>query len=871
MKALSYLTAFYFIVFGLTQASAACPNLTLSYTHPGQNGCGVPQNIVFNNTSTGTAANNNTWYYWRVNGVLVDSSINTIPNFTYSFGAPGNYTVRMIARTAGNCRDSIQQNIVITSNTPQVYNGAALLSYQPIWNNCILNPLQNDNFSINIASNVLLNNYTIIWGDGSPNASGVSLAIGSAVTHTYTALGLYTVRIVTVNGTCTDTISGTVFNLRPVSTSIKPLPSGQLAGCAPHAITFQDSTQNALPGTILTWNFGDGNIIIRNWTQANQPISHTYMPTGVGNCVYTVSLRAFNPNCNTGPNNVSTYTISPVLIFDKDDARITPPTNLCLPSLTYTFGNSSVDNCITGQRYYYWDFGDGNNSGWITSKGPQTHTFPSYGNYTIMLIDSNGCGSDTTYSTVVLNTPPQVGFTLTPRFGCAPLTVAVTDTSIGIGNTRTWTFTGGTPASSTLVGRNVTYNNPGTYIVRLAISNICATNVIRRDTVRVYAKPIVQIGNAVSGCAPHTINPINNTVNQSPTATYYWDFGNGQTSTQRNPGSITYNNGGNFNIKLVVKDTCGIDSQLVSITVSTLPIAKFSADTVCRNTATLFTGNSTLSTGDVITQHKWYFGNGDSSTSISTNQNYTYPTHGIFTAVLKITTDKSCVDVDTFSVLVKPIPFVSFNYLPANICDKQVVNFNATATSNIIQHRWSFGTIDTAKIEDTSYLFQAPGNYTIIYTATNNTGCLASTTQNITILPNPDARLFRGNSCSNQVTEFKDSSKVGFGNTITQWAWDFDNNGITDSTTQHATFRFLNAGAFNTKLTVTTNNGCSNTDSLNTDVYLSPLANFNPVSTSTCVNDTFTFNNNSFGSIVYGWNFGDNANNVIESTATPMK
>ena len=875
MKALYYLIAFCLVIFNLTHASATCSNVTLSFTQPGQNGCGVPQNIVFNNTSTGTAANSNTWYYWHVNGVLVDSTLNTVPHFTYSFGAPGNYIVRMIASTTSNCRDSIQQNIIITSNTPQVYNGAAVLSYQPIWNNCILNPLQNDNFSIGISSNVVLNNYTINWGDGSLNASGTGLALGSSINHTYTSLGLYTVRIVTVNGTCTDTIKGAVYNMRPVSTSIKPLPSGQLAGCAPHTITFQDSTQNALPGTILTWNFGDGTVITRDWSQANQPISHTYLPVGVGNCVYTVALRAFNPNCNTGPNNVSTYTISPVLIFDKDDARITPPTNLCLPSLTYTFSNSSIDNCITGQRYYYWDFGDGKNSGWITSKAAQTHTFPGYGNYTIMLIDSNGCGSDTTYAVVVLNTPPQVGFTLTPKFGCAPLTVTVNDTSIGIGNIRNWTFTGGTPVSSTLVSRNITYNNPGIYVVRLAISNLCATNVIRRDTVRVYAKPIVQIGNALSGCAPHTINPINNTVNQSPTATYYWDFGNGQTSTQRNPGNITFNSGGNFIIKLVVKDTCGNDSQQVGITVSTLPTAKFSADTVCRNTATKFIASSTLATGDVITQHKWYFGNGDSTTSISTNQNYTYPSQGVFKVVLKITTDKNCIDVDTMSVLVKTAPIVSFNYLPANICDKQVVTFNATATTttpgNIVQHLWSFGTTDSARVEDTTYLFQAPGNYTIIYTATNNTGCLASTTQNISVLPNPDARLFRGNSCSNQVTEFKDSSTVGFGNTITQWAWDFDNNGTIDSSNQHPTFRFINAGAFITKLKVTSNNGCSDTDSLITIVNTSPIANFNPVNASLCLNDTFLLNNLSVGAKSYSWNFGNNAIVVLDSMGTPLK
>ena len=854
---------------------AACTNLNLSFTNTAQNGCGVPQNIVFDNTSTGTNANNNVKYYWRVNGVLIDSTINTGPNFNYAFLAPGTYTVRMIARTAGNCRDSIQHNITITSASPQVYNATATLTYQPVWNNCILNPLQNDNYTVNISSNVVLNNYTILWGDGPATASGASLPIANIVSHTYTTLGAYTVKIITENSGCFDTLTGLVYNMRPVSTSIKPLPAGQLAGCAPHTITFQDSTQHALPGTVLTWNFGDGTIITRDWTQANMPISHTYLPVGLGNCVYTVSLRAFNVNCNTGPNNASTYTISPILIFDKDQAGINPPANLCLPSLTYTFGNSSVDNCITGQRLYYWDFGDGTNTGWITSKAAQTHTFPDYGSYTIMLIDSNGCGSDTAYAVVVLNTPPQVGFTVAPKFGCAPLTINLNDTSLGIGNSRVWNLSGGSPTSSTIASPSTTYNNPGTYIVRLTVSNVCSSNIIKRDTIRVYARPIVQMGNVTSGCVPHTFTPVNNTINQSPTATYFWDFGNSQTSTAKNPGPITYNSTGTFSIKLVVTDTCGKDSQTISIAVSTLPTASFSADTVCRTNATNFIGNSTLALGDVITEHKWYFGNGDSATTVASTQNYIYPTHGTYNAVLKITTDKNCVDRDTIQLEVKPSPIVSFSNLPTIICDKQAVTFNGTATTtgpgNITQHRWSFGTGDSAKVEDTSYVFPTYGSYLVTYTAVNNLGCFDTSTKTINVRPNPVARLFRNNSCSNQFTQFTDSSTVAAGSTITQWDWDFDNNGVTDSTTQHPSYKFTSANSFNTKLKVTTNFGCHHTDSIITVVNASPTANFNTTNTSVCLNDSFVFNNLSIGSNLFKWNFGEVTTNVTDTVVAIQK
>ncbi len=854
-------------------AYAACPNLNLSFTVPTQVGCGVPQNFSFDNTSTGSNANN-VAYIWKIDGVRVDSTFGTVPNFNYTFGGPGTFVVRVVAITPGNCRDSIQQSVTITSGAPLVYDGNLALTFTPRWTNCIINPLQSNNYNMSVSSNVVLNNYTIIWGDATANATGASLLVGNVINHNYTTLGLFTIKIVTVNAGCSDTITGTVINMRPVSTSIKPLPAGQLAGCAPHTITFQDTTQNALPGTILTWNFGDGTVITRDWTQANQPITHTYLPTGNGNCIYTVSLSAINTNCNTGTNNASVFTISPILIFDKDVAQINPPSNLCQPTLTYTFGNSSQDNCISGQRYYYWSFGDGTNTGWITTKNAQTHTFPSLGPYTIMLIDSNPCGSDTTFATVTINAPPLVGFTMSPRFGCAPLSVTLTDTSRGTGNTRFWTLLGTTPNSSSQPTLTRTYTNPGTYVVRLAVSNACANNIIRTDTLRVYAKPSVSIGNAISGCVPHTVQVQNNTTNQGPNATYFWDFGNGQTSTLRVPPPVTYTTTGSFPIKLIVTDTCGKDSQTVTIAVSTLPNAQFTATNVCRGTATTFTSSSTVAPGDVITNYKWIYGNGDSTNSGTAIQNFTYPASGTFNAILQITTDKTCIDRDTIVVSVRASPNISFVATPSNICDGTVVNFNGTASttapSTIASYRWTFGTTDTARIEDTVYRFPGPATYNVVYSVSNNAGCTTNVNSSITVHPVPDARLFRTIACRGQRTFFTDSSIVGFGNTINQWAWDFDNNGVTDSTTKNPSFIFPNTGTFRTKLTVTTNNGCSNTDSINTVVNSTPTAAVASNAPALCKGDTFNFTNNSLGAFAYSWTFGDGSGEFFVTSTAPF-
>ncbi len=857
--------------FSLSVVNAACPNLNLSFTITGGSACGVPQNFTLTNTSTGSAASS-TIFYWVVNGVRIDSATG-VNTRIYAALAPGNYTFRLVARTAANCLDSFTRTpVTISSNAPAVNDGNNQLSFSPVWRNCIINPLAANTFNINISSNDTLSNYTIIWGDVSANSTGAQLLPGASVSHSYNTLGLFNVKIITVNGLCTDTLNGTVINMRPVSTAIRPLTPGQLAGCAPHSITFQDTSVNSLPGTIFTWNFGDGTIITRDWTQANQPISHVYPKEASQQCVFTVSLTAFNPNCNTG--NPSTYSISPILIFDEDIPAIGVPPVLCNPLRTYTFQNNSAENCITGQRLYYWDFGDGTNTGWITSKASQTHTFPTLGSYTIMLIDSNGCGSDTDYATININQPPVAGFTANPKSGCQPLNVSFSDISLGIGNTRVWNFQGTTPISANTINVSRTYNNPGTFIATLTVSNICASNVVVRDTIRVYAKPNVSIGNALSGCAPHSISLQNNTTNQSPQATYFWSFGNGDTSTQRVPPVVTYNSPGTYQVKLVVTDSCGTDSQMVNIVVSTIPVADFSSTTVCRGDTTRFTNLSALAPGDQIAAFRWYFGNGDSATV--NNPGYIYPADGIFQAVLKITTDKNCIDYDTASVTVNISPVVSINNTPASVCNGTIVNFDGTATTasgSITAYQWTFGSgiTDTARTEDTVYLFPSPGTYAVRLKVSNSTGCSFTQLKNISINPVPDAKLGATNACFGQQTQLRDSSVVGFSNTISQWFWDVNDDGVTDFTSQHPQFTFPSASTFKVKLRAGTNNNCFDTDSILVSVNQIPVPAISSNTNSLCKQDSFLLSNTTTGAVSYRWVFGDLSADLITVSQNDFK
>lgn len=65
--------------------------------------------------------------------------------------------------------------------------------------------------------------------------------------------------------------------------------------------------------------------------------------------------------------------------------------------------------------------------------------------------------------------------------------------------------------------------------------------------------------NIVTGNEPLELQTIELTNNSTDNSTYLWDFGNGTTSTEKNP-TVSYNLHGIYNIKLTVTNANGLSS-----------------------------------------------------------------------------------------------------------------------------------------------------------------------------------------------------------------------------------------------------------------------------------------------------------------------
>ena len=693
------------------------------------------------------------------------------------------------------------------------------------------------------------------------------LLAGNVVNHTYSSLGVFNVSIITKDSGCYDTITGIVNNLRPPIPSILALTGGTYSGCAPLTIVIRDSTLYALPGTTISWDFGNGGgVFSRNYQLANDTISYTYpLSSALAACPKNITLKVSNALCGSP---VTSSLSGFVNVYNKSASAIRSPINLCLIGRSYTFSNISTNNCVGGDRYL-WETSD-STIGWTSSKGNVTITFSSFGSKSIKLIDSNACGLDTATATININRSPLAGFTASPDHGCEPLFVNFTDTSLGVGLSHSWNF--GDPLSgsntSTIANPTHTYNNPGTYTVTLTVSNSCAPSSTTTKTIHVYASPIVSIGGANSGCVPHSINLTNTTQNISPSAQVLWDFGGGDTTSSNIPGTRTFNTPGSYPVKLIVIDSCGTDSALVTIYVSTIPVASFSATSVCRGDTTQFTNTSTIASGDSITAYTWWFGDGDSATT--NNPKHIYSNDGTYQVVLQITTDKTCIDFDTMNVSVKVAPRINYT-VSSNFCNGDTVTLNSTATTStgtITSNLWTLSTGDSMLVEDTSFLFPTAGNYTIRYMATNSLGCSADTSSNITISPIPVSKFSSSTACFGKTTQFYDSSTIANANSISQWNWDFNNDGMTDSTSQNPTYIFPSAGTYTIKLTVGSNNNCFNTDSIIVNVNSLPIVNISSSVNSICKFDSLTLNNTTTGAVSYLWKFGDTSSNFITSSTS---
>lgn len=195
------------------------------------------------------------------------------------------------------------------------------------------------------------------------------------------------------------------------------------------------------------------------------------------------------------------------------------------------------------------------------------------------------------------------------------------------------------------------------------------------------AAPIADFSLSVTqGCVPLTVGYTDRSTGTG--LSYLWDFGNGNTSTLKNPSAIYYQSG-NFKVKLTVTDANGNKSSktFTPIRVFSNPTARFVADTVaCIGDNILFTDQS-VKADTTIVKWTWDFGDGNLGSGSAPRHPYTYSSR--FSVGLTVTDANGCKSLLNKSnyIRIKPSPKASFKVGNNYSCQLPGV-FSATNTSS---------------------------------------------------------------------------------------------------------------------------------------------------------------------------------------------
>ncbi len=171
---------------------------------------------------------------------------------------------------------------------------------------------------------------------------------------------------------------------------------------------------------------------------------------------------------------------------------------------------------------------------------------------------------------------PTASFTGTPTSVCAGASVAFTSTSTGSPTSHSWTFTGGSPAGSSLQNPTVTYNTPGTYAVSLTVSNANGNNTSTQNAfITVNAKPTLGTSSNPVLCYNGSTGSASVTATGGNTFTYSWSGGGSSASITGKPaGTYTVTVTNNFGCSATA--SVSITQPLAALTLTANP-----SDAVC--------------------------------------------------------------------------------------------------------------------------------------------------------------------------------------------------------------------------------------------------------------------------------------------------
>ncbi len=701
--------------------------------------------------------------------------------------------------------------------------------------------------------------YAFVWdfGDGSP----VSLLQNP--NHVYSAAGVFAASL-----TLTDAAGKTAFWVVAISVNTPPSVTGAATPTtidATQGVTFSCTATNGTPPYTYSWTFGDGGTsALQNpfylYNAAGTYTASVSVTDGVGKTV-TWSSDMITVNALPGVTGMATPS---VIDLGQVISFTCSPTNGTIP---YT---------------YYWTFGDGGTS---TLQNP-SHAYVAVGLHSARVILTDAFGKQATWSKVItvnnlpgvtgtatpttIDATQSVSFTCSPRNGTSPYSFL-------------WNFGDGSPTSA---AQNPTH----TYAIEgLYTANVTATDAVGERAYWSVAITVNAMSSVTGTATPRTVD-VTQTVSftstphyGTPPYSYFWVFGDGGTSTQRNPSHV-YNTPGIYTANVTVTDSVAANaSWTVVITVHPLPSVTGTCAPTIIDSGQIVSFTTTPGNGTPPYTYLWDFGGAPGrfvygTTNQSQSPFFEYENPGSlpdsYTATVTVTDAIGGQSSWTSSTItVYALPSVTGAASPTIIDAGNIVSFSCTARfgSGVYpSYRWAFGD-DPANIStsrNTTHEYDAPGFYTATVTVTDSLGAQAIWMVDVTVNPLP---MVIGTASPRMIDA---TQRVAFNCTPGQgtgpysFLWAFGDNPANTSTARNVTHQYDAAGSYIVMITVTDSLGEQANWTVDITVNPEPSVTGSSSATTIDIGQSVTFTSAaSYGTTpyTYNWAFGDGGTSSLQN------
>lgn len=631
----------------------------------------------------------------------------------------------------------------------------------------------------------------------------------------------------------------TGFNMTPTTVSYN-----QAITCTPVG------TQE--PGTSYTWTLPRGK-----WVYNDEDIDST----GNG-FVFGYSIPAFYLSTDSDINPSVTYQFdnngSSIQTLSFDGKPVVDFDGSILQIPTASFFSKSTTSRLSSS--YQWSV-----NGVTQSSTTSTMSFspPSTGTYNIGLTVTNNAASPPLSTSLTKSfeiTAAGAAFVPTLSSNFAPSTVSFSNNTVdnGVGS-YLWDFGNGT-TSTLKTPSNVTYSTAGKYTVVLTYTDPSNVKSVAKAELTIQNPNVNASFTKQASTSYSSIGFYNFSTGPSNTK-YLWDFGNGITSTLKQPGQITFNSG-TFTVSLTATNDL-VTPALTSTATTTVEI--LDATVTANFTITPSSGSAPLAvtlnpSGSLgpISSYAWTFGDGTSaSTTTAVNQIKTYNTPGTYNITLTVTS----VNATSYLNNSKTIALTVGNPASAPTCSfiggpySGTIPLNCAFTdtsspnnSNITAWSWNMGepgnpqNIQTTQNASITYTFA--GSKVVSLTVTNGIGS-SSCTQTVmgtsTVTPPGSAFTISGARVPNQALTFTYSPSPNPPANPTGYLWNFG-NGFTNSSGPTVSYAYPTTGTYTASLQVTNYGGRSTSSQTVTITVASLTVVFNTTPAFTAATRTLTIN-----------------------------